>query len=306
MNPHVFIVGCPRSGTTLLKRMVDAHPEISITRETHWITKLLHGEEAASLTQPATPALLARLLADERFQRLKVDPEPLERLVTGDPPASYAELVSAVYDQYGARKGKPLVGDKTPRYVRDIPVLHELFPHARFVHLIRDGRDVCSSVLHWKNERGRWTVTSRATWEDEPVMTIALWWEQLVRRGREAGAAHGPGLYHELKYEALTSAPATECAALCAFLGVPEDDSMLAFHEGRTRDEPGLDSKSAWRPVTAGLRSWRREMTETDLKAFEAVAGDLLDELGYERGAPDPSPDARRRAASVRAERGRA
>ena len=303
MNPHVFIVGCPRSGTTLLKRMVDAHPEISITHETHWITKLLKGDAAASLTEPVTPALLARLLADQRFQRLKVDPEPLERLVTGDPPASYAELVGAVYDQYGARKGKPLVGDKTPRYVRDIPVLHELFPHARFVHLIRDGRDVCSSVLHWKNERGRWTVTSRATWEDEPVMTIALWWEQRVRLGREAGAALGPGLYHELRYEALTSAPAMECAALCAFLGVPEDDGMLAFHEGRTRDEPGLDTKSAWRPVTAGLRSWRREMTETDLEAFEAVAGDLLTQLGYPRGAPDPSPEAKRRAASVRESR---
>jgi hypothetical protein len=298
MNPYVFIVGCPRSGTTLLKRMVDAHPEISITRETHWITKLLKGDDAASLTEPVTPALLARLLADERFRRFKLDPAPFERLVASD--VSYAELVRAVYDQHGARVDKPLVGDKTPRYVRDIPVLHELFPHARFVHLIRDGRDVCSSVLNWDNERGRRIVTSFSSWDEEPVMTTALWWEQLVRLGREAGAALDRELYHEVRYETLTSAPEQESARLCEFLGVHYDDRMLAFHEGRWRDGPGLDAKSAWQPVTAGLRSWRTEMTEPDLDAFEAVAGELLDELRYPRAVPDPSDGATRRAVSAR------
>jgi hypothetical protein len=300
VNPYVFIVGCPRSGTTLLKRVVDAHPEIAITRETHWVTKLLRGRDAASVEAPVTRALLARLLADERFQRLALDPAPLERLVSGDRPVSYGELVTAVYDQHGTKQGKLLVGDKTPRYVRHIPVLHELFPHARFIHLIRDGRDVCSSVLSWHNDRGRRAVTRHSTWEDEPVMTTAVWWEQRVRLGREAGAALGPELYHELLYESLMSAPARECATICAFLGVPEDDRMLGFHEGRTRDEPNLDAKRAWRPITAGLRSWRTEMSETDLHAFEAVSGDLLDELGYSRGAPDPGPEFRRRAAAVR------
>jgi hypothetical protein len=300
MNPYVFIVGCPRSGTTLLKRLVDAHPEITITHETHWITKLLQRQDAASATELATPTLLARLLADERFQRLKLDPATLERLVSGSRPVSYAELVTAVYDQYGARKGKRLVGDKTPRYVRDIPVLHELFPHARFVHLIRDGRDVCSSVLNWDNERGRRPVTSFSSWEDEPVMTTALWWEQRVRLGREAGAALGPALYHELLYESLVGDAAQASRALCTFLDLPYDDRMLEFHDGRTRDDPGLDAKSAWRPITAGLRSWRTEMSAPDLEAFEAVAGDLLGELGYPLAVSDPTPDAARRAASAR------
>jgi hypothetical protein len=300
MNPHVFIVGCPRSGTTLLKRMVNAHPAISITRETHWVTRLMKGEDAASVTQPATPALLARMRGDKRFRRLKIDTAPLERMVAGDRPASYAELVRAVYDQHGERKGKPLVGDKTPRYVRDIPVLHELFPDARFAHLIRDGRDVCSSVLSWRNERGRRIVTSFSTWDEEPVMTTALWWEQLVRLGREAGTPLGPDRYHEIRYEALVTAPEETCRALCEFLGVSEDEHMLGFHEGRTRDDPGLSAKRAWRPITPGLRSWRIEMAATHVEAFEAAAGGLLDELGYERGAPAPGARARRRAAAVR------
>jgi hypothetical protein len=300
VNPYVFIVGCPRSGTTLLKRVVDAHPQITITRETHWITKLMRGEDAASPAAPVTPALLERLLADDRFQRLRLDTAPLERLVNGRRPVSYAELVSAVYDQHGAREGKALVGDKTPRYVRDIPMLHELFPHARFVHLIRDGRDVCSSVLSWRNERGRRIVTSYSSWDDEPVMTTALWWEQLVRLGREAGAGIGAGLYREVRYEKLVDDPAGTCRALCAFLDVPYDERMLAFHEGRTRHRPGRDAKSSWQPVTAGLRSWRTEMPVSDLEAFEAVAGELLSELGYARGVPDPGPEALRRADAAR------
>jgi hypothetical protein len=298
VNPFVFLVGCPRSGTTLLKRVVDAHPEIAITRETHWITKLLRGENAASLDGPVTPPALARLLSDERFQRLQLDHAALERLVAGDRPVSYAELVTAVYDQYGAMRRKRLVGDKTPRYVRHIPMLHELFPHARFVHLIRDGRDVCSSVLNWDKDNRM--VLRFSSWADEPVATTALWWEQRVRLGREAGAALGPALYHEVRYESLVSDPAAQCATLCAFLGVPEHDRMLAFHEGRSRDDPSLNAKRAWRPITAGLRSWRTEMSEPDVEAFEAVAGDLLSELGYPRGAPDPGAQARHRAAAVR------
>ena len=298
MNPYVFIVGCPRSGTTLLKRVVDAHPEITITRETHWITKLLEGDDAASVGAPVTRALLDRLLADERYQRLRLDPAPLERLVAGDRPVSYAELVTTVYDQHGAKKGKPFVGDKTPRYVRHIAVLHELFPHARFVHLIRDGRDVCLSVLDWK--RRHESFTKFATWEEDRVSTAALWWEARVRAGREAGTPLAPGLYRETIYDAFVADPEAACRELCDFLDVRYSERMISFHEGHERDDASLSAKRAWRPITPGLRSWRTEMSARDLERFEAAAGALLDELGYARAVPDPSPAAREHAARMR------
>jgi hypothetical protein len=279
MNPYVFIVGAPRSGTTLLRRIVDAHPEIAITRETHWITKLLEGEDAISPDSPVTPEVLTRLRRLPKFTRVEVDRAAVDRMVAREAPVGYAEFVTRVFDLYGQAQGKRLVGDKVPGYVRHIPTLHGLWPRARFVHLIRDGRDVGLSVRDWDKEIK--SVTRISTFEEDPVSAIALWWRQLVRLGREAGADLPEGLYHEVRYERLVAAPADECQTLCDFLGVPYDDRMLRFHEGRRREDPMRDAKSAWRPITPGLRSWREEMAEEDVERFEATAGDLLDELGY-------------------------
>ena len=292
MNPFVFIVGAPRSGTTLLRRMVDAHRDIAVTRETHWITKVLEGENAVSPDAPATPEVLARLRAHRKFARTEVDGPALDRLVARAAPVSYAELITKVFDLYGEAQGKRLVGDKVPDYVRNLPLLHRLWPAAKFVHLIRDGRDVCLSMLTRERFARRFP-----TWQEDPISTAARSWDHLVRRGREAGAALPAGLYHEVRNERLVEDPAAECRVLCDFLGVPYDERMLSFHEGRTRDEPGLDAKSAWRPVTSGLRSWRTEMAPADVERFEAAAGDLLDELGYPRAVPDPAPAAGRRSA---------
>jgi hypothetical protein len=298
VNPFVFIVGAARSGTTLVRRMVDAHPDVAITRETHWIVDVLHGKGGVSPDAPVTPGLLSRLLSDERFTRMGIDQAELERLVRGEAPVSYADFVTAVFDQHGASQGKRLVGDKVPGYVTEVPTLHGLWPRARFVHLIRDGRDVCLSVRDWQRD-GR-KVTGFPAWAEDPVSVTALWWEGRVRLGREGGAALAPGLYHELRYEALVADPADECDALCRFLGVPYDERMLGFHEGRERDDPSLSAKKAWRPVTAGLRDWRTQMAEEDVERFEAAAGELLDELGYARALPDASPEAMERAALLR------
>ena len=77
MNPFVFLVGCPRSGTTLLRRMVDSHSAIAITRETHFIPKLYERRAGVTVDGRVTPALLPRLLADRRFVRLGVGRQKL-------------------------------------------------------------------------------------------------------------------------------------------------------------------------------------------------------------------------------------
>jgi hypothetical protein len=121
------------------------------------------------------------------------------------------------------------------------------------------------------------------------VTTGALYWEWNVRLGREAGALLGPGRYHELRYEDLVADPETECAKLCDFLGVAYDPVMLRVHGGRTGSKAGVSAKRARLPVTAGLRSWREQMTPGDVARFEAASGPLLDELGHERAASPAS-----------------
>jgi hypothetical protein len=286
VNPYVFIVGSTRSGTTLLRRMVDAHPQIAVVHETHWITRYFEKRKGLTPEGFVTPELIPKLLEYRRFPKMKVGRQELERLINPDEPVSYSSFVSAIFDLYGQREGKSLVGDKTPSYVLNLPTLHGLWPTAKFVHIIRDGRDVCLSMVNWK--KAHVAAGRLATWSEDPVLTTALWWKQRVRLGREDGSALGPGLYYEIRYETLVSQPATECEALCDFLGVPYDDAMLRFHEGREKADPGLDAKKAWRPTTPGLRDWRSQMTLGDIERFEAAAGELLEELGYPRAVPDP------------------
>jgi hypothetical protein len=182
--------------------------------------------------------------------------------------------------------------------VRSIPSLHGLWPEAKFVHLIRDGRDVFLSMKNWK--RVYRSVGRFAAWTRDPLSTSALWWKWDVERGHEAASLLGPDLYHELRYERLVSEPAQELAKLCAFLGLPYDEAMLGFHEGRTKTRPGLDAKKAWLPITPGLRDWRTEMAAADVENFEAAVGGFLDDLGYERAFPNPSSEAMERAWETR------
>lgn len=297
-NPYVFIVGCPRSGTTLLQRMVNAHPDLAITPESHWIPRLYAKPWAVRPDGPVKRKLIRRLTAHPKFARLKISAEEIATLTKIGKRISYEDLVSRIFDLYGERQGKPLVGDKTPDYVRNIETLHRLWPCARFVHMIRDGRDVALSMMDWAKSRPK--PGDFTTWQEDRVSTAALWWELNVRFGRKAGKSLGPKLYYELRYESLVSRPGEECAALCEFLGVPYADEMLRFYEAPTGSDPGLETKRARLPVTPGLRDWSSQLPPQDAERFEAAAGALLEELGYARTVPHMRPEVLDHVARIR------
>jgi hypothetical protein len=281
MNPYVFLVGCPRSGTTLLGRIGDAHSELAVVHESRWIPRCFEYREGLTPGGDVEASLVDRLRDARALRPFGVGDEELRDLVDAYQGASFASFVTAVFDRYGRQQGKPLVGDKSPGYVRYLPTLHELWPQAKFVHIIRDGRDVCLSVLDWRKG-----ATVFSTFDDDPVTTIGVWWEWYVELGREGGERIGRDLYHELRYENLVAEPERETAHLCEFLHIPFDPSMVRFHEGRMRLKPGRSAKSAWLPITRDLRNWRAQMAADDVRRFEAAAGHVLEELGYPRAAP--------------------
>ena len=253
-NPYHFIVGCQRSGTTLLGRMVDANPHVAIIHETRWIASWF--EDRGGLTPEGYVAreLIPLLLDHPRFAKLQIDREDLEGLlVTGDP-VLYRDFITGIFDLYGNKHGKDLVGDKSPRYVRFILTLHQLWPHAKFAHILRDGRDVWLPATDWRSggELRRRIIPLH----EYPVTTTAVWRDWQVRTGREDGNALGPDLYYEVRYESLVSKPTEECEKLCGFLGIPYDEAMLRSHEGRERPKPDRSVKRAWLGVTSGLRDW--------------------------------------------------
>jgi hypothetical protein len=291
LNPYVFVVGCPRSGTTLMQRMLDAHPVLTVANDTHFITRAAKRELCIDANPRLDRQLVDSVLSYHRFHRMGLDRDSV--LSVAARTQSYAQFVSGLYDLRATQAGKTLSGEKTPDYCRKMPTLHSLFPSARFLHVIRDGRDTALSTLRWASKGkgpGRWDL-----WQKDPVGCCALWWRWQVGAGRRDGSALGDSVYREVYYEKLVAEPASELSAICGFLGIPFDDQMPRFHEGKTRPAPGRSAKSAWLGPVSGLRDWRRDMSDEDAMVFDGIAGEVLDNSGYDREPYPQSPSARAR-----------
>jgi hypothetical protein len=279
--------------------MVNAHPQIAITPEAHWIPRFFEERRGLTPEGVVTPDMIQQLLKHPKFANFHIQPQDLLGLIVKERPTSYASLLTGIFDLYGQARGKALVGNKTPDSVRKLRTLHMLWPETRFVHLIRDGRDVALSFMKWPKVLQK-KPGNLSTWKDDPFSTAALWWELNVRCGLRAFEWLDPKLCYEMRYESLIANPRKECAALCEFLKLPYDESMLRFHEGREESMSGDTMNPAWQPITAGLRDWRTQTSEENVERFEAVAGELLDELGYARAFPQPRAEILEGASRIR------
>jgi hypothetical protein len=287
MDPPVILLGVSRSGTTLLKQMLDRHPSLAIPTESYFVTQLWdrHGE------RPDPDAFAADVGRLARVREWGVTPADVrERL--GERP-DFAAAIGAVYAAYADIRGKPRFGDKTPAYMQRLDVLERAFPGALYVHLVRDGRDAgLSFVAMRRRPRFSWA-------RPRGLGAFAAQWRREVAGARRFGRVRAAGRYLELRYEDLVATPESELRAVCAFLGLELDSAMLGYHrDGEARQLPDhvrlAESPSA-------RRSWREEMAPRDAECFEAVAGKLLEELGYQRAHPRPSWRARARAMLHRA-----
>lgn len=285
--PFPFFVGCGRSGTTLVRALVDGHPAMAVPPESHFVVAL-----APRRGEVFAPGAFAdALAASDRFALWGMDRAAVAGAVEAAGAATYPDAVRAVFAGWAADRGKARYADKTPGYVVHIPALAALFPEATFVQVVRDGRDVAASFV----ELG-WAAG---------VTEAALHWRLRVRRGRRDGRALGSGRYHELRYEDLVADPEAALRRLCDQIDVAWDPAMLdhrarAADVARTTSHPDYHRRLA-APVTADLRDWRRDLPEADVARIEAVAGDALAELGYDRSGLRPPTRLRAEAAAARA-----
>ena len=284
-----FFVGSGRSGTTLLRAIFDSHPQLAIPDEVSFVIRFARPHHAVRYGWPGRfdpDACLALIFDNAAFQRWGLPADDVRAAVYADNPADFPGLVRCLYRLWSAREGKPRYADKTPNHVLYISRLARMFPEARFVHIIRDGRDVALSYLN-------------VEWGPNNVEDAALEWRRRVTRGRRAGQRLGPRRYREIRYEELVEEPERTVRQLCAFLGLAWDDGLLRYYERageviRTTRFPAAH-QSLLLPPTPGLRDWRRQMAPVDLVQFEAIAGGLLEELGYGRAQ---LPSLRRRVAA--------
>ena len=292
MTPPVLVLGVRRSGTTLLRVMLDRHSELAIPDESYFVPQLAHrhGERVDP----------ERFLDDvRRLRTLRewgVDPADVAaRLRRGMP---LGEAIGAVYEVYAAGRGKRRWGDKTPMYMQHLPLLERLWPHARFVHLVRDGRDAALSFLAMPDG-----VVTRTWAHPRTAADFACQWATEVRAARALGRRVGPR-YLEVRYEELVADPATELRRICEHVGLFFEAGMLEY-AGAVEVSAKPHQQRLRQPPTPGVRDWRAEMPRADAGAFEAIAGGVLAELRYElvdeRHAARRPPWARGRLARYRA-----
>lgn len=269
LEPPFFIVGCPRSGTTLLSDLLRNHPRLTIPGESHFIPAYFRGHGNPRSDAEAV-TLASRILSLYRIKRWGVPIEP-ESFASD---RSFAAVIHRLYGTLAQQRAKARWGDKTPHYVEAIPTLLAIFPDTRIIHIIRDGRDVSVSWV-------------KAGIEPANLYTAAQLWKRMVRAGRAAGAALSRDTYLEVRYESLLQQPRAVMAGVCAFLGEPMCEDVLEL----TRDSDIVLSRLVGnrRLVIRGsdridptnFDKWRT-MPERDRALVESVAGDPLAELGYE------------------------
>lgn len=279
MDSPFFIVASARSGTTFLRLTLNAHPDIAVPPESRFITELYQGEDEVE-----TDRFVTSLGNHKRFQAWGLSIDEVREEIGGRVRMPYAEAIACAYRAYALKEGKTRWGDKTPRYVEHIPLLVKLFPDARFVHLVRDGRNVALSYSH-------------VDFGPKTVAKAAELWARRVSAGIRDGRALPAGRYIEIRNEDLRDDPEGEVKDVCDFLGVGFDAAM--FDEEARRKGVVEKAKHNFDPTASGrthMSSWETEMRPGDVEVFEAVAGPVLSELGYERRYPSPSSPARLKA----------
>lgn len=284
MTPPLIVLGVSRSGTTLLRVILDRSPGLAIPDESFFVPLLARRDRRVDPGRFLDDLARIPTLRDWGLSPDEVAPR-LER----DMPIGAA--IAAVFEAYAAREGKPRWGDKTPMYMRHLDLLDDLFRDAQYVHLIRDGRDAALSFL----ELPEGTFTR--TWaHPASPRGFACEWLVEVEAARALGARVGEKRYLEVRYEELVAEPEPVVAGICDFAGVPFEPAMVDY-VGRTEVARKRHQQRLAQPPTVGVRDWRDDMSEEDVLGFEGIAGDLLTELGYERRSPGPAHGVSARAA---------
>lgn len=286
-----IVVGAPRSGTTLLRLMLDAHSTLAIPPETGFLLATLEWDgEGEELREPFVHAVTNFPPDAPAWSDFQISADDFRRRLLELSPFRAVDGLRLFYRMYAERFGKSRWGDKTPIYCRHIELVERLLPEARFVHVVRDGRDVAASL------RRQWFSPG------DDMAVQARYWSDNVSEARTQGGRCRH--YTEVRYESLIEDPERSLRALCAFLDLEFETPMLrwferapsrlAEHQERrntdgsivvTREQRLRQQAATLQPADpARVGAWRRLLTKEEVQSFETEAGDVLRAFGYRVG----------------------
>ncbi len=280
--PMLFIVGRPRSGTTLLMSLFDAHPNVSIPPECQFVINLYSKyKNICHWDEEKIDEFIEDLKIQWRFDIWKVDLKELKRsLLAFNYEATYSDVCKCVYilnKSVFPKEDILLIGDKNPGYTIYTQRLSKIFPDAKFIHIIRDYRDNLVSI---RNVDFELPITSMVVYK----------WTYFIKRFRKAMNQY-PGTHIEVRYEDLVRHPETELKKLCEFAGIPYREDVFKFHE---KTEEALKMYpteimnkyfgSLMKKInTSRIGIWQQGLTKKQIKIADSTAGKYADLLHYDK-----------------------
>ncbi len=271
----IFVVGCARSGTTLLQLMLHSHPRIAIPPELRFTIKLYNKRvQIGDLSVKKNRRRVARMIVDREgsfFDDLGLDPEVVRQRIIDGPP-TLGSAIGIVLQAYAEKWGKPRWGEKRPNFIQYLPQVLELFPDAQIVHIIRDGRDCAASL-------------KRMPWWNHGHNAAVFKWQHAMHTADWARETLSSDQYYDFRYEDLVSNPEAELRLLCDFLDEDFDPGMLepAQLSGDAVPERKVWHERTKEPVSgAAVGRWQGELDMSELQLMEWIAGKELKRYGYE------------------------
>lgn len=272
-NTPFFVLGAARSGTTMLRLMLNRHSRLAIPFESHFLRQIFAEMPSDRPLEAHEADRMADLVIGEKnFRTWHLDATRVRQELVRLAPSPLAVLVDALFHMEIAESGKPRWGDKTPLYYVCWQQLMGLFPGSKLVHIIRDGRDVSLSL-------------EKVGWHGPTGYHRACYWQQRVEMAHAAARELGSERNLIIRYEDLVLETRATLGTVCDFLGEMYEPKMLYFFEDASEHISDIDGnvhgklERAPRPEDVGR--WRREMSLVCQIQFEAVAGNRLRAMFY-------------------------
>lgn len=280
--PFFFVVGRPRSGTTLLRTLFDAHPNVSFPPECQFIVNLYpkYGK-INNWDQKALNDFFNDLLNQWLFDTWKINEEDLKtRLMSFIGNHSYGTICKVVYLEYNSLFEKDnikFIGDKNPGYAIYTKLLLKIFPEAKFIHIIRDYRDNFVSI---KNVDFELPI---------PSLVVQKWKYFFRKFNKDSKAA--PNKYYLLNYEKLAFNPEEEYDKLCRFIGISYNESVFDFHKKKDdilKEYPvgyveTYHTSLLQKVNTSKIGVWKKQLSDNQIRIMDQTAGSLAEKAGYQR-----------------------
>ncbi|MFC7531090.1 sulfotransferase family protein [Actinoplanes sp. GCM10030250] len=269
----IFVVGCPRSGTTMLQLMLHAHPRIALPPESRFLLPAyFRRHEFGDLSESAQRRNLALwITSTAHFGDLGLDIEAVVEAIAAAPP-TLGSALGTVFKMYADRFGKPRWGDKRPAYLRNLRIILRLFPDAQIINIMRDGRDCVASLRE-------------TPWAPADLGEMIDYWARSADASLRAAREYPADVFHQVRYEDLVADPEPHLRAICDFLAEEYDPAMAHPSELAPVAVPEYKTWHALtrsEVTTARVSSWQSRLTEDQVRRCEAVFGDRLTRFGYQ------------------------